>query len=219
MTATKQLHKAVQERRSPAVQQLLVAGADANAKDGLGWTPLHWAAEIGDAELVALLLSHGAAPDTRDATDATALHRAAGGGRTEVCRQLLAAGADITSKNSLGWTPLQVAVADNHPDTASFLQANTRTLDIFSAAAVGCIERLKALVDGNAKLATMKDEYGPGTLALGRHWWPCGSGGTAVESWRTLSMSSPLPAPRRCILPRNAITVPSPKFSFNTGPT
>ena len=38
----------------------LVRGADVNAKDGLGWTPLYYAEERGRTELVELLKQHGA---------------------------------------------------------------------------------------------------------------------------------------------------------------
>jgi ankyrin repeat protein len=43
------------------VAQLLLAhGANVNAKDGSGWTPLHWAASEGGVAIAQFLLSYGA---------------------------------------------------------------------------------------------------------------------------------------------------------------
>ncbi|XP_047101843.1 protein phosphatase 1 regulatory subunit 27-like [Schistocerca piceifrons] len=58
-----------------AVARLLLrATADPNARDGRGWTPLHWAAANGHAEVAAVLLEAGAdkgatASDGRTALD------------------------------------------------------------------------------------------------------------------------------------------------------
>ena len=42
-----------------AAKQAIAAGADVNAKDGGGWTPLHWAAARGQTEVAELLRKHG----------------------------------------------------------------------------------------------------------------------------------------------------------------
>ncbi|CAM3853772.1 ankyrin repeat domain-containing protein [Deinococcus frigens] len=54
------LHSAVAGNHFNLVQKLLEAGADVNAAQHGGFTPLMGAAQNGDAELVRLLLSHGA---------------------------------------------------------------------------------------------------------------------------------------------------------------
>ena len=51
-----------------AVTQLLSQGADANADNGFGVTPLYTAADWGNLELVKLLLEHGAEPDSNPRT-------------------------------------------------------------------------------------------------------------------------------------------------------
>ena len=56
---------------------LLGAGADPNAQDGGGRTPLHFAADSISSAAIAVLLDAGADPDTRDEYYRTPLHRAA----------------------------------------------------------------------------------------------------------------------------------------------
>lgn len=46
---------------------LLEAGADVNAKDKGGHTPLHWACITGRVDVARLLLDHGADPNAREA--------------------------------------------------------------------------------------------------------------------------------------------------------
>lgn len=54
------LHAAVAARSQAAVAALLVAGADPNARQHGGWTPLMAAEQHGDNEIVRLLMDHGA---------------------------------------------------------------------------------------------------------------------------------------------------------------
>ncbi|QFP77867.1 ankyrin repeat domain-containing protein [Deinococcus sp. AJ005] len=54
------LHSAVTGNHTNLVRKLLEAGADVNAVQNSGFTPLMGAAQNGNAELVRLLLSHGA---------------------------------------------------------------------------------------------------------------------------------------------------------------
>lgn len=56
------LHAAVAGRNEEAVRLLLQAGADPNAVQHGGWTPLMAAEEHGDERIIELLLAHGADP-------------------------------------------------------------------------------------------------------------------------------------------------------------
>ncbi|GGL86066.1 hypothetical protein GCM10010840_25020 [Deinococcus aerolatus] len=56
------LHSAVAGNHAGLVRTLMDAGADVNAAQQGGFTPLMGAAQNGNAELVRLLLSHGARP-------------------------------------------------------------------------------------------------------------------------------------------------------------
>lgn len=73
---------------------LLTQGAEVNARNAYGWTPLHVAAVGGDPAVVALLLQHGADVHAQSHIGTTPLDNAlTRGGRKAVLDLLLAHGA------------------------------------------------------------------------------------------------------------------------------
>ena len=73
---------------------LLAQGAEVNARNAHGWTPLHVAAAGGDPAVVALLLQHGADVHAQSHIGITPLDNATTrGGRKAVIDLLLAHGA------------------------------------------------------------------------------------------------------------------------------
>jgi ankyrin repeat protein len=76
------------------MEALLAKGAEVNAKNAHGWTPLHVAAAGGDPAVVALLLKHGANVHAQSYIGTTPLDNATTrGGRQAVIDLLLAHGA------------------------------------------------------------------------------------------------------------------------------
>ena len=59
-----------------SIQALIDAGANCNATDEDGWTPLHYAAERGEAECIAVLLAAGADMSIKDNEGRTPFHLA-----------------------------------------------------------------------------------------------------------------------------------------------
>jgi ankyrin repeat protein len=58
---------AIEQRKFTIAQVLIEMGANVNVKDSAGFTPLHWAALVGDnLEIVKLLLDKGAKIDAVD---------------------------------------------------------------------------------------------------------------------------------------------------------
>ena len=100
----------------------LDAGADPNALDELGETPLYRAAESGpDPAIVRALLDAGADPNARTRYDWTVLHAGASGGGSEIVRLLLAAGADPHPRPRPDWTVLHAAAVGDDPAVVRLL--------------------------------------------------------------------------------------------------
>ena len=93
-----------------AVRSLLDEGAGVNEAQSDGMTALHWAAELGNVELVRLLVEAGA--DLEAVTrigGLTPLHVGAEVGQAATVRALLEAGAKARVRNVNGSTPLHFA--------------------------------------------------------------------------------------------------------------
>ena len=102
---------------------LIEAGADVNATDDAGRTPLHYSVVHPSSYLAAALMAKGIDLDHRDETGATALHVAARDGMRRIIRQLVDAGADRNLLDDEGRTPLQVAVEAGRDINARTLRA------------------------------------------------------------------------------------------------
>jgi ankyrin repeat protein len=105
------------------VEVLLQQGADVNAAQGDGMTALHWAAELGHADMAARILEAGADVSVKTRVgDYTPLHVAARGGHADVTRVLLEAGADPSMRTGTGGTmPLHFAASTASEETVAAL--------------------------------------------------------------------------------------------------
>ena len=100
---TTDLHRAVRTGDVQAIARLITGGANVNAANRYGVTPLSLAADNGDAVTLQTLLKAGAAIKTAEATlpdRQTLLMRAARTGHVEALKALLAAGDDVNARET-----------------------------------------------------------------------------------------------------------------------
>jgi cytohesin len=107
--------------RAAALEAIHARGADVNATQGDGTTPLHWAVYKVDRELVAELLEAGAKANVTNKYGSSPLAEAAKLGDVALVRQLLDAGADVESPNADGQTALMLAARVGSLEVAKLL--------------------------------------------------------------------------------------------------
>ncbi len=122
---SKQLVLAAMLGETARAETLLRSGADPEAPDSAGTTPLYSAAVHGATDIVRLLLAAGALPDTESGhgEEGTPLCAAACWGHTPTVRELLAHGADpnLREDHGTGHSPLDWALKGPHPETVALL--------------------------------------------------------------------------------------------------
>ena len=123
------------ETITPAdVQAMIDSGADVNAKNNNGLTPLHEAAYRGNAEVIPVLVKAGADVNAKNNNGLTPLHEAAYRGNAEVISVLIKVEADVNAKAKYDWTPLHSAAWKGHTKVIPVLvkagaDVNAKTID------------------------------------------------------------------------------------------
>lgn len=107
-----------------AVNRLLSAGVDPNAKDADGWTSLIFASIEGHLEVVTRLLEAKSDPNVMGSDGATALMAATLKGHTEIAKALIAAGADVKQINPDGLDALIIAEQSGNKEIAALFNAS-----------------------------------------------------------------------------------------------
>src|SRR5690606_23094451 len=102
--ANDSLGELIRTGQRAAALAAIEAGADVNAAEGDGTTPLHWAVYRIDPELVDALLARGANPSAMSLYGSTPLAEAVNIANTELVAKLLEAGADPEAPNQDGQT-------------------------------------------------------------------------------------------------------------------
>ena len=116
------LHFAAAIDDAAAVRVLIEAGADVDARNDAGFTPLMVAAEKKvDTGIVSGLIKAGADVDVRNDRGATALMAAAGNENAAAVRTLIEAGADVDARSNSGTTALHHAARKNDTDIVAAL--------------------------------------------------------------------------------------------------
>jgi ankyrin repeat protein len=111
----------IQAGSRDAALKRIAAGADVNAAQGDGTTPLHWAVYKIDADLARALLERGAKPDVINNYGSTPLAEAVKVGNARLVKMLLDAGSNVEVPNQEGQTALMLAARAGSSDVAELL--------------------------------------------------------------------------------------------------
>ena len=179
-TIAKALATAVYAGDAEAVKALVEAGADVNARDEYGNTPLlHTLFLLRDGaqepdevvvEVMTILIKGGADVNARNEYGNTPLHGFATRRLPEGVEALIEAGADVNARNKHGSTPLHASHNSYAPKRAEIIKilikdgADVNARDesgdtpLHQFALVGPPEAVEALIEAGADL-TVKDAY------------------------------------------------------------
>src|SRR5712672_2832405 len=111
----------IQAGHRDAALKMIAAGADVNAAQGDGTTPLHWAAYKIDADLVKALLQRGAKPNVINNYGSSPLAEAVKVANAGLVKMLLDAGSNVEVPNQEGQTALMLAARAGSVDVADLL--------------------------------------------------------------------------------------------------
>jgi ankyrin repeat protein len=111
----------IQAGHRDAALKMIAAGADVNATQGDGTTPLHWAVYKVDADLARALLARGAKPDVMNKYGSSPLAEAVKVANARLVEMLLDAGSNAEVPNQEGQTALMLAARAGSLDVARLL--------------------------------------------------------------------------------------------------
>ena len=146
--------------------KLLKHGVNPNSTTIGVVTPLHWASEKGEIEMVKELLNNGAFIDAQDQNQKTPLFRAVSQGKFAVVTELLKRGANPNITDSFNTAPLQNAVAFQHESLVKELLQNGANPNNMSfdgetalhfASKIGALEIVESLIAHKANINLPKD--------------------------------------------------------------
>lgn len=106
-----------------SIEELVSSQPNINVADGKGVRLVHYAAFIGNIDVLNLLVARGADPKAATIGGWTTLHYAVHNGQLEMAKLLVSKGLPIEAKDLGGETPLFYAVEAGHIATVQWLIA------------------------------------------------------------------------------------------------
>jgi ankyrin repeat protein len=124
------LHVAIDLGASASVIKFLLdEGADVNARDDRGISPLQFASAVGNLPIVEMLLDRGAHVNVCDNFGFSPLHSAVFFGRLHVIDKLVAVGANVLAATKSGATPLSLAELSGNFVLVGKLRSNQKKIE------------------------------------------------------------------------------------------
>ncbi|KAL4124171.1 hypothetical protein PRIC2_010010 [Phytophthora ramorum] len=155
----------IDRKAAEKVKSLLNGGANINAMNEVGITPLRLALDSGNTEMAAVLLEHGAEMTAGKQYGSSMLHVAVRNGNEEMVQLLLDRGADLSYgrgeplKNySNGSSTLHIAVRSENVEMAQLLLAENA--DITAKEEDGSTVLHIAVSSGNSKMIKLLLDHG-----------------------------------------------------------
>ena len=158
------MHRAASRGHKEIAELLIAKGANVNAKDVVGITPLDQAITFGSPKTADLIRKHGG--KTGDWFKAgESIHIAASVGHIEAVKQHLADGADVNADGRM--SPLHKAAWGSHKETAELLIASGADVNakgwngmtpLHSAAVYGHTEVAELLISNGADVNAKHDD-------------------------------------------------------------
>ena len=116
------LYTAAKDDDIELIERLLAGGANIDARDARGYSPLMLATYAGNQRAVECLLENGADPNSSDAAGNTVLMGAAFKGHTDMVETLVYAGADPGARNHSGMNAIELATLFGRADVVELIQ-------------------------------------------------------------------------------------------------
>ena len=167
-------HTTASRGNAAALEVLIMAGYDANAKDSYGSAPAHLAAEKGHAAALDVLVKAGCDVNAADGDECTPAFRAAEHGRTRALAVLIKAGCHLKAKARCGSTAAIAAVRGGHaPALRLLIDAGCdvigatieRATVAQYAASRGFAAALEVLIRAGCDIHSSGNSYAPRPLA------------------------------------------------------
>ena len=129
----KKIHLAVLRANMDEIKTQIKGGANINAADEVGNTPLHLALGLGETNIAEWLISQGVDLNIKANDGRSMTHAAAAGGQIELLKKLVVESLKLDDKNVLGQTPLHLAVAAGQTETVEWLLKQDQKVSIQDA--------------------------------------------------------------------------------------
>lgn len=123
------IFSAIRENDTTAILELLEDPNNINIRDRYGFTPLHWAAILGNRLIAEKLLEKGTDINAVNNQGETPLHWAAWSGKTDLVNLFLTKEGDINKPSNHGKTALEGAINFEHKDIIKLLLDHGAVVD------------------------------------------------------------------------------------------